>query len=66
MAWRADRKNKGSVKSSGSFMSVDVPNVMCSVVKPAEMNGDGIVIRFNETQGKETTAKGDAADAAGN
>ena len=57
LVWRADGKNNGTMKSSGSFMSVDVPNVMCSVVKPAEMNGDGIVLRFNETQGRETTVK---------
>ena len=56
IAWRADGKNNGSLKSSGSFMSVDVPNVMCSVIKPAEMNGDGLIVRLNETQGRETTA----------
>jgi hypothetical protein len=37
-------------------MSVDVPNVMCSVIKPAEMNGDGLIVRLNETQGRETRA----------
>jgi hypothetical protein len=56
IAWRADGKNKGSLKSSGSFMSVDVPNVMCSVIKPSEMNGDGFIVRLNETEGRETTA----------
>jgi hypothetical protein len=56
IAWRADGKNKGSLKSSGSFMSVDVPNVMCSSVKAAEMNGDGFIVRLNETRGRETTA----------
>jgi hypothetical protein len=56
IAWRADGKNNGSLKSSGSFMSVDVPNVMCSVIKPSEMSGDGLIVRLNETQGRETTA----------
>ena len=56
IAWRVDGKNKGSLESSGSFMSVDVPNVMCSVIKPAEMNGDGLIVRLNETQGRETSA----------
>ncbi|MCX6872579.1 MAG: hypothetical protein NTW21_02050 [Verrucomicrobia bacterium] len=56
ISWRADGKNKGSLESSGSFMSVDVPNVMCSVITPAEMNGDGLIVRLNETQGRETSA----------
>ena len=56
LAWRADGKNAGALPASASFMSVDAPNVMCSVIKPAEMNGRGFIIRLNETTGKETTA----------
>ena len=37
-------------------MTVDAPNVTCSVIKPAEANGRGFIIRLNETTGKETTA----------
>jgi len=56
MAWRADGKNSGTVSSGSSFMSVDVPNVMCSVIKPAEANGQGLIVRLNESIGQETTA----------
>ena len=56
LAWRADGKNAGTLPASGSFMSVDAPNVTCSVIKPAEANGRGFIIRLNETTGKETTA----------
>ena len=38
-----------------SFCSVDKPNVLLMTLKQAE-DGDGIVIRLIETQGKETTA----------
>lgn len=56
LAWRADGKNAGQLPSSASFMSVDAPNVMCSVIKPAEANGRGIIIRLNEMLGRDTTA----------
>jgi hypothetical protein len=54
LAWRADGKNAGSVPSSCSFLYVDLPNVMCSVIKTAESNGRGFIIRFNETTGQDT------------
>jgi len=56
LTWRADGKNAGTLPSSASFMTVNEPNVMCSVIKPAEANGHGFIIRLNETSGKETTA----------
>lgn len=56
LAWRADGKHRGALPASGSFMSVDAPNVMCSVIKPAEANGRGFIIRLNETTGHETIA----------
>jgi len=56
LAWRADGKNNGTLPASGSFMGVDVANVMCSVIKPAEANGRGFIIRLNETTGTSTTA----------
>ena len=55
IAWRTDGKNYGSMPAFGSFLSVDAPNVMCSVVKTAEANGRGLILRFNETTGKDTT-----------
>ena len=56
IAWRADGANAGPLPAGASFLSVDVPNVMCSVIKPAEANGRGYIIRLNETSGQETTA----------
>jgi hypothetical protein len=56
IAWHADGKNSGSVQSSCSFLNVDVPNVMCSVIKTAESNGRGFILRFNETSGQDTIA----------
>jgi hypothetical protein len=54
IAWHADGKNAGSVPSSCSFLKVDVPDVMCSVIKTAESNGRGFILRFNETTGRDT------------
>jgi alpha-mannosidase len=38
-----------------NFCSIDKPNVMLTTLKQAE-NGDGIIVRLIETQGKATTA----------
>lgn len=56
LAWRADAANQGFLPASGSFMAVDAPNVTCSVIKAAEANGRGFIIRLNETTGSATTA----------
>ena len=39
-----------------SFMSIDQSNVACTTLKPAEANGGGFILRFVETQGRETAA----------
>lgn len=57
MVWRADGKQKGSLKSTQAFLSIDAPNVICNVLKPAETNGNGYIIRLQETRGEEVTAK---------
>jgi hypothetical protein len=57
LVWRADGKNKGAWAASESFMSVDQSNVSCSTIKPAEANGQGMILRFNETTGKETAVE---------
>ena len=54
LAWRADGEHAGPLPPSAGFMSIEAPNVMCSVVKPAEANGRGFILRLNETTGKET------------
>jgi alpha-mannosidase len=45
--------HRGSMPKSGSFLSVDAPNVIVSAIKMAEERTDGI-IRLIETMGKDT------------
>jgi hypothetical protein len=56
LAWHADGKNTGLLPGSASFMNIDAANVSCSVVKPAEANGRGFILRLHETGGQATTA----------
>lgn len=46
----------GSLPKSNSFLSVDVPNVIVSSIKQAEI-GDDTIIRCVETSGAATTAR---------
>jgi hypothetical protein len=48
--------NAGKLPPTSGFLSIDKPNIICSTIKPAEANGAGIILRFNETQGAATTA----------
>jgi alpha-mannosidase len=48
--------HKGSLPQKDSFLSVDVDNVIVSVVKKAEDNDD-LIVRAYETTNNETTAK---------
>ena len=41
---------------SGSLVMLDKPNVVCTTLKPAEINGSGYILRFVETQGRQTKA----------
>ncbi len=49
------KKDGSLAPDTMSFCSVDKPNVLLTTLKQAE-DGDGIVIRLIETQGRETTA----------
>ena len=49
-------RNRGALPVASSFLSIDKPNIICSTIKPAEVNGAGIILRFNETQGVATDA----------
>lgn len=40
--------------AKGTFLSIDRPNVLLSAAKLAEANGEGLIVRFNETKGKTT------------
>jgi len=48
-----DGKREGTLHESLSFCRVDKPNVMLLTMKRAE-NNEGIIIRLNETEGKDT------------
>ena len=45
----------GKLPKSGSFLSVDAPNVIVASVKQSE-NGEDIIVRCVEATGKQTTA----------
>jgi alpha-mannosidase len=45
----------GTLPKSGSFLSVDAPNIVVPAIKLAE-NNDDLVVRCLETSGLETTA----------
>ena len=47
--------HRGTRALSGSFLSVDVPNVVVSVVKKAE-DGDDLIVRCYETAGRTAKA----------
>ncbi len=49
-------RKQGALPPASSFVRIDKPNVICSTLKPAEANGSGFILRFNETQGTATTA----------
>ena len=49
-------KNHGTLPAASSFLAVEQPNVECTTLKPAEVNGSGFVLRFVETQGRPTAA----------
>ncbi len=47
----------GPLPASSSFLGVNVPNIECSTIKPAEANGRGYIVRLYETQGRKAKAK---------
>jgi alpha-mannosidase len=47
--------HRGSMPKSGTFLSVDVPNVIIPAIKMSE-SGNDLIIRCVETSGQETTA----------
>jgi alpha-mannosidase len=44
---------EGSLAPADSFLSLDKPNVTLMALKAAE-DGDGLIVRLNETEGKQT------------
>ncbi|MHC4890081.1 MAG: glycoside hydrolase family 38 N-terminal domain-containing protein [Planctomycetota bacterium] len=55
IAVRINGKRQGAFDKKTSFCQVDKPNVLLLTLKRAE-DGDGIIIRLIETEGKEVTA----------
>ncbi len=52
----ANGPSSGPLQEKNSFCLVDHPNVMLMTLKQAE-DGDGIILRLLETEGKQVTAK---------
>ena len=47
--------------AGGSFLPVSPANVVLAVAKPAEDNGEGLILRFNEVAGRNTQVTVDLA-----
>ena len=45
--------HRGTMRKSGSFLSVDAPNVIVSAIKMSEVQND-VILRLVETMGKDT------------
>ncbi len=55
VAWRADGKQAGRAPDAKGLLAVSAPNIACSTLKAAEANGQGYILRLNETEGEATT-----------
>ena len=49
---------------AGSLLTIDQPNVMLIAAKLAEANGEGVILRFNEIEGRRTRVTADLARLA--
>ncbi len=47
----------GSRPQSGSFLSVETPNIVVTAIKKADEGTDGLIVRCYETEGRSTNAK---------
>jgi hypothetical protein len=56
LACRIKPQAGGLPAGARSFVSVSAPNVSISTIKLAEWNGDGFIVRMNETAGRTTDA----------
>ena len=53
-----ERKHQGLLPATQhSFLTVDNDNVLCSTFKPAEVNGEGFILRFFELAGKASRVR---------
>ncbi len=53
---QAAQPGAGLSPIKGQWISIDADNVVLTAMKPAEANGEGMILRFNETLGKNTEA----------
>jgi hypothetical protein len=60
-------RNPGGALPDGShsFLSVDKENVLCTTVKPAEANGEGLILRFFELAGRRSDVRARVNFSAG-
>ncbi|HEY4430815.1 MAG TPA: discoidin domain-containing protein [Paenibacillus sp.] len=50
-----EQSGTGLHGTKGQFVNVSADNVVLTTAKPAEANGEGTILRFNETKGADTT-----------
>lgn len=50
-----DKQENGTMDSKGSFVNIDQSNVQLTTIKTSESNGEGMILRFHEVTGKNTT-----------
>lgn len=55
----AAQAGAGLKAHKGQWIQIDADNVALTAMKPAEANGEGMILRFNETLGKNTKVKAD-------
>ena len=57
----AQKGRAGFDGAGGGLLAIDQPNVMLIAAKLAEANGEGVILRFNEIEGKRTNVTVDLA-----
>jgi hypothetical protein len=50
---------RGLSTAKGQFVVIDKKNVVLTTAKMAEANGEGLILRFNEIKGRETSFSAD-------
>lgn len=50
-----NKQENGTMSSEGSFVNIDKSNVQLTTIKTSESNGEGMILRFHEVSGKNST-----------
>ena len=54
-----NKQENGTMSSEGSFINIDNSNVQLTTIKTSESNGEGMILRFHEVSGKDSTVNVD-------